>query len=309
MFIFLLLGLLLSGATTALAARALAVGAVRREETLAQIDSYGFPVRELAEADASRTASPRAILDSLAKTLGKLAISRLGSSRTAELRTMLRAAGLYRTEVESFVGYRLIASVVLPVLLLFLSASSGGLSVRTFVLVLVGGLLGWVLPGMLVKRRGAKRLQEIDLEVPELVDLLVTTVEAGVGFAAALQLVARRVEGPLGQELRITLREQGMGLTIEGALENTLNRIDTLSVRTFVQAIVQGQLLGVSIGKILRDLAVDMRKRRRQMAEERAQKVPTKILFPLIFLIMPALFIIVLFGPILGLAKTFSSIG
>jgi tight adherence protein C len=305
MFIFLLLGVLLLGATAALAARGLAVGAVRREETLAQIDSYGF-ARELPEA--ARTASPRAILDSLAKTVGKRVISRWGSSRTAELRTMLRAAGMYRTEVESFVGYRLIAGIGLPVLLLFLSASSGGLSVRTFVLVFMGGLLGWVVPGMLVKRRAAARLHEIDLEVPELVDLLVTTVEAGVGFAAALQLVARRVEGPLGQELRITLREQGMGLTIEDALENMLNRIDTLSVRTFVQAIVQGQLLGVSIGKILRDLAVDMRKRRRQMAEERAQKIPTKILFPLIFLIMPALFIIVLFGPILGLSKTFSSI-
>jgi tight adherence protein C len=307
MFIFLLLGVLLTGVTAVFAARALAVGAVRREETLAQIDSYGF-ARDLPEADTSRPAGPRAMLDSLATMLGKLAVPRLGSARMAELRTMLRAAGLYRTELESFVGYRLIATIGLPVLLLFLSTSSGGLSVRTFVLILMGGLLGWVLPGMFVKRRGAKRLHEIDLEVPELVDLLVTTVEAGVGFAAALQLVARRVEGPLGQELRITLREQGMGLTIEDALENMRNRIDALSVRTFVQAIVQGQLLGVSIGKILRDLAVDMRKRRRQMAEERAQKVPTKMLFPLVFLIMPALFIIVLFGPILGLAKTLGSI-
>jgi tight adherence protein C len=306
MFIFLLLGVLLTGVTAVFAARALAAGVVRREETLAQIDSYGF-ARDLAEADTSRPAGPRAALNSLATTVGKLAVPRLGSARMAELRTMLRAAGMYRTEVETFVGYRLIASVGLPVLLLLLSAS-GGLSVRTCVLILMGGLLGWVLPGMFVKRRAAKRLHEIDLEVPELVDLLVTTVEAGVGFAAALQLVARRVEGPLGQELRITLREQGMGLTIEDALENMRSRIDALSVRTFVQAIVQGQLLGVSIGKILRDLAVDMRKRRRQMAEERAQKVPTKMLFPLVFLIMPALFIIVLFGPILGLAKTLGSI-
>jgi tight adherence protein C len=306
MLIFLLLGVLLSGVTAVFAARALSVGVVRREETLAQIDRYGFP-REVAEA--SQSPGLRASLDSLATTLGNLAISRWGTSRTAEARRMLRSAGLYRTEVERFVGYRLIATVVLPVLLLFLSTSSGGLSVRTFVLAFMGGLLGWLVPGMLVKRRAAKRLQDIDLEVPELVDLLVTTVEAGVGFAAALQLVARRVEGPLGQELRITLREQGMGLTIEDALENMLNRIDTLSVRTFVQAIVQGQLLGVSIGKILRDLAVDMRKRRRQMAEERAQKLPTKMLFPLIFLILPALFIIVLFGPTLGLAKTFGSVG
>jgi tight adherence protein C len=305
MLIFLLLGILLCGATVAFAARAFSVGAVRREGNLAQIDSYGF-ARDLPEADA-QPRGPRAMLDSVAKTLGKLAISRSSSARTAEVRTMLRMAGLYRTEVESFVGYRLIASIGLPVLLLLLSAS-GGLSVRTFVLVFMGGVLGWVGPGMVLKRRGAKRMHEIDLEVPELVDLLVTTVEAGVGFAAALQLVARRVEGPLGQELRITLREQAMGLTIEDALENMNNRVGSISVRTFVQAIVQGQLLGVSIGKILRDLAVDMRKRRRQMAEERAQKIPTKILFPLIFLIMPALFIIVLFGPILGLAKTFGSI-
>jgi tight adherence protein C len=305
MLIFLLLGILLCGATVAFAARAFSVGAVRREGTLAQIDSYGF-ARDLPEAEAQRR-GPRAMLDSVANTLGKIAVARSGSARAAEVRTMLRAAGLYRTEVESFVGYRLIASIGLPLLLLLLSVS-GGLSVRSFVLILMGGVLGWVAPGMILKRRGAKRMHEIDLEVPELVDLLVTTVEAGVGFAAALQLVARRVEGPLGQELRITLREQAMGLTIEDALENMNNRVGSLSVRTFVQAIVQGQLLGVSIGKILRDLAVDMRKRRRQMAEERAQKVPTKILFPLIFLIMPALFIIVLFGPILGLAKTFSSI-
>ena len=306
MLIFLLLGILLCGATVAFAARALSVGAVRREGTLAQIDSYGFPVRGAAD---SGSAGPRAALHFLATTVGKLVISRWGSSRTADARTMLRSAGLYRTEVESFVGYRVIATVGLPFLLLFLSASSGGLSIRGFVLILLGGLLGWLLPGMLVKRRGAKRVQEIDLEVPELVDLLVTTVEAGVGFGAALQLVARRVEGPLGEELRITLREQGMGLTIEDALENMLNRIPTMSVRTFVQAIVQGQLLGVSIGRILRDLAVDMRKRRRQMAEERAQKVPTKMLFPLVFLILPALLIIVLFGPVLGLGKTLGSIG
>jgi tight adherence protein C len=306
MLIFLLLGVLLCGATVAFAARAFSVGAVRREGTLAQIDSYGF-ARGLPDADEARK-GPRAMLDSLAKTLGKLVIARSGSARNAEIRTMLRAAGMYRTELESFVGYRVVACIGLPLLLLFLSTSSGGLTVRTLVLVAMGGLLGWVAPGMLLKRRAAKRLHEIDLEVPELVDLLVTTVEAGVGFAAALQLVARRVEGPLGHELRITLREQAMGLTIEDALQNLLNRIDTLTVRTFVQAIVQGQLLGVSIGKILRDLAVDMRKRRRQMAEERAQKIPTKILFPLIFLILPALFIIVLFGPILGLAKTFSNI-
>jgi tight adherence protein C len=128
-----------------------------------------------------------------------------------------------------------------------------------------------------------------------------------VGFAASLQFVVRRIEGPLGQELRLALREQNMGLTIEEALENMLDRVDSLSLRTFVQAILQGQTLGVSIGKILRDLAVDMRKRRRQMAEERAQTAPTKILFPLVILILPALMIVSLGGPLIGLARSLGS--
>ncbi len=98
-----------------------------------------------------------------------------------------------------------------------------------------------------------------------------------------------------------------MGMTIEDALQHMLERIDSTSVRAFVQAILQGQMLGVSIGKILRDLAVDMRKRRRQAAEERAQKAPTKILFPLVILILPALLIVSLGGPLIGLVHNLSS--
>jgi tight adherence protein C len=89
-----------------------------------------------------------------------------------------------------------------------------------------------------------------------------------------------------------------MGLTINEALQNMLSRADSPALRVFVQAILQGDTLGVSIGKIMRDLAVDMRKRRRQAAEERAQKAPTKIIFPLVLLILPALFIVCL-GPII----------
>ena len=218
--------------------------------------------------------------------------------------TVLRSAGLYRTEPATFVGYRVLAGVALPTWLLLMNA--GGIGLRIVAIAMFAGAMGWVLPSFVLKRRASRRVEKIDLEMPELVDLLVTTVEAGVGLAASLQMVARRVEGPLGQELRLTLQEQNMGLTIEDSLQNMLGRIDSMSVRTFVQAIVQGQMLGVSIGKIMRDLAVDMRKRRRQMAEERAQKAPTKILFPLVFLILPALMIIILGGPVMGLGRALS---
>jgi tight adherence protein C len=165
-------------------------------------------------------------------------------------------------------------------------------------------VMGWYLPYVVVKRRARIRIEEIDREVPELVDLLVTTVEAGVGFAAALQLASRSIEGALGQELRLALREQSLGLTPEEALRNLSLRVDSPATRAFTQALVQGESLGVSIGTILRDLASDMRKRRRQAAEERAQKTPTKILFPLIVLMLPAIFIVAL-GPVVMEALSF----
>jgi tight adherence protein C len=94
----------------------------------------------------------------------------------------------------------------------------------------------------------------------------------------------------------LTIQEQNMGLTTAEALRNMLGRADTPAVRSFVRAVTQGETLGVSIGDILRSLATEMRKRRRAVAEERAQKAPVKILFPLVFLIFPAMFVILL-GP------------
>lgn len=292
MVIVLLFGIVLTGTAVALAARGLALGPIRRQETFAQISSYGFTQ---PAAVREQPMGLRELANALATLVGRLALGAVSATYERELRTVLRSAGFYRVEPAVFLGYRILAALGLPAVVLLLNA--GSFNPRGLVIVAFIGAMGWVLPSFGIKRRGAKRISEIDRETPELVDLLVTTVEAGVGFTGALQLVARRIEGPLGQELRITLHEQSMGLTIEDSLQNMLARVDSVSMRTFVQAIVQGQLLGVSIGKILRDLAVDMRKRRRQLAEEQAQKAPTKILFPLVVLILPAMFIVTL-GPV-----------
>jgi tight adherence protein C len=106
------------------------------------------------------------------------------------------------------------------------------------------------------------------------------------------------MKGALGDELRIVLQEQRMGLTPVQALENMVLRIPTPAVESFVRAMVQGQSLGVSVGHILRSLAVEMRKRRRAHAEQQAQKAPIKMLFPLVLMIFPALFVVIL-GPAL----------
>ena len=210
---------------------------------------------------------------------------------------------MYQTSVASFVGKRIL-SVSAGLSLLILLSLGGRLDTRSFFGAALAAVMGWYLPYVRVQRRARLRVEQIDREVPELVDLLVTTVEGGVGFAAGLQLASRSIEGPLGQELRLALREQSLGLTPEEALRNLSLRVDSPATRAFTQALVQGESLGVSIGTILRDLAIDMRKRRRQSAEERAQKTPTKILFPLIALILPAMFIVTL-GPVMMEAMDF----
>jgi tight adherence protein C len=167
----------------------------------------------------------------------------------------------------------------------------------------VTGLLVWRMPLVVVERRAKERFEAIDRSLPELIDLLVVSVEAGVGLSGALQMIGSRMSGPLGDELRLTLQEQRMGRSSDEALEKLLERCETPSVRSFVRSLQQGERLGVSIGQILRGLAVEMRTRRRQAAEEKAQKAPIKILFPLVFLVFPAMFIVLL-GPALFAFKT-----
>ena len=122
-----------------------------------------------------------------------------------------------------------------------------------------------------------------------------------------MQLASSRVAGPLGDELRLALQEQRMGLSTTEALSNMLGRCETPSMRSFVRSILQGETLGVSIGKIMRNLGHDMRIRRRQAAEQRAQKAPIKILFPLVFFIFPPMFIVLLFPAVYTFSHTLGS--
>jgi tight adherence protein C len=207
----------------------------------------------------------------------------------------LTAAGYRALTAEAFHGYRVLLTFGLPSLLLLDAAAKGSLSLKIFVVIALCGLLGWRLPAIVVRQRAQARLAHIDRQLPELMDLLTATIEAGMGFAGSLQLVADRMQGPLGEELRLTAQEQAMGLSTEQALDKMIERCDTPAMRSFSRAIHQAEALGTSIGSILRNLASETRKRRRQAAQERIQKAPVKLLFPLVFLIFPALLLVLLY--------------
>jgi tight adherence protein C len=291
--LLLLLGLALVGLSGVLSLRSLTFAQARRQQTLAQIDAYALPP-ERGKRPAVR--GPRELVAAIASAVGALALRTFAHGKERELRTLLDSAGFYRSSAATFFGTRILAAVCVPLATIALGLAGGGVSLRLLGGALFLGGFGWLLPKFLLERRASRRLEQVDREVPELVDLLVTSVEAGVGFGGALQLAARSIRGPLGDELRLALQEQSMGLTTDEALRNLAARVDSPAIRAFIQALLQGESLGVSIGKILRDIAVDMRKRRRQKAEEKAQKAPVKILFPLIVLILPAMFIFTL-GP------------
>jgi tight adherence protein C len=292
--LILVMALLLVGTATALVVRAAVMSRADIGRALTQIKAYGFRAERPAEATPTRRVSAQ--LDGLAATVGDLLAKRFENFREDELRAQLQSAGMYTTSPRKFIGYRVLLTSLLPALWLWLVSSGAFAGFQVVVGFAFAFSLGWLGPMILVRRRGRLRLEEVDDSMPELIDLLVTMVEAGVGFSAALQLAATRLRGPLGDELRFTVQEQNMGLGMTQALTNLVTRAPTPATRSFVRSLIQGETLGVSIGKIMRDLALEMRKRRRQVAEERAQKAPTKILFPLILLIFPAMFVVIL-GP------------
>jgi tight adherence protein C len=292
MIVILLLGLLFLGAAVALVSRGVIASRLRTVETLGQIGHYGFA----GGGDLEPHDGFRGFFDSAASGLGILLTDKLNIINEERLRKNLIAAGMYGTSSRTVIGYSLLGAVALPAIGVWLGVATGASTALTIIAAIFLAVIGWVAPGFVVQQRAEGRLHRIDRGMPELIDLLVVTVEAGLSLSAALQLAGERMKGALGDELRIVLQEQRMGLTPVQALENMVGRCPTPAVESFARAMMQGQLLGVSVGAILRSLAIEMRKRRRAQVEQQAQKAPIKMLFPLVFMIFPALFVVIL-GP------------
>jgi tight adherence protein C len=297
----LLIGLLLIAVSFALFARTLLLPRMRAADSLRQIDVYGFSGTAAAAADAEPQGRlPRLHLreglDSLAGTVGAAIAKRVPSVSEENLKRILQGAGFYTLQPGRFVGYQALATIGLGGLFIWFALVGNANPFLSVVMVVTAILAGWSLPMAIVKRRARARAERIDLDMPDLIDMLVATVEAGVAFSSSLQMASKRLRGPLGEEVRLMLQEQSMGLGLNDALDNMLDRQNTPSVRAFVRALVQGEQLGVSIGQTLRNLSTEMRTLRRQLAEERAQKAPVKLVFPVVLLIFPALFVVTL-GP------------
>lgn len=177
-------------------------------------------------------------------------------------------------------------------LLRFLNGATGG-DVMYLGLFVVGGFM---LPDLVLRQLGDRRQEAIQLQLPDTLDQMTVCVEAGLGFEAAMARAGRAGRGPLADELVRTLQEMQVGVARSVALKSLAARTEVQELRRFVLALVQAEQYGLPMAEVLRTQAADLRVRRRQRAEERAMKIPVKVLFPLMICILPTLFI-VLIGP------------
>jgi len=208
-------------------------------------------------------------------------------------------------DVDRFLSLRLIASLTATILLIAIIVLKG----FSLIVLLIGVLLipaSYFLPDLWLRSLIDARQKKIRLALADTLDLLTISVEAGLGFDVALAKVIKNYPGPLAEEFSRVLHEMQVGVTRKDALKHLSERNDINELRSFVTSIIQADTFGVSIGNVLRVQSSEMRLKRKQRAEEIAQKAPVKIVFPLILCIFPAIFVVIIGPGIIRIASAFA---
>ena len=185
-------------------------------------------------------------------------------------------------------------------------ATSGSPAAAAVLFIPVLAVIGLFAPFFILRRIAKNRQKAIWRSMPNAIDLLTTCVEAGLSLDFGLQRVAERYKGPLSDEIHRTLREIALGKTRREALQAMAERLDIPDLTTFLNSIIQAEALGTSVGQVLRVQAGQMRLKRRQRAEQNARRAPAKMVFPLVFFLMPSLFIVTIGPVMLNVVKAFN---
>lgn len=210
-----------------------------------------------------------------------------------------------REALDRFLAIRVLTIAAIPVwavLAFWILPLTGKMPLLVFGLLTLFSILG---PDAILNRRVAERQHTIRVKLPDILDLLVISVEAGLGFEQALDRTVAAVPGPLSEEFNRMLGETRAGASRAEAMRALDERTDVPEVRSFVLSILQADTFGVSIGRVLRAQADEMRIKRRQLAQEQAQKAPVKMLIPMVFCIFPALFVVVIGPAIINIYNQF----
>jgi tight adherence protein C len=297
------LALFLVSAASSTAAGGHAVTGVDRSVALVQALT-GAPtelVKEYDESFSDRIMAPfQAKASKVAKRLS-------GADAPERIRVKLDIAGnpvgwtVERVQAGKVIG--LIAMFMIS--LAFTTVLGFGMTVK--LLIVVGAtVVGWLGPNLYLYQKTYDRSNRIRRELPDAIDLMTISVESGLAFDAAVQQVAKNTDGPLADEFSRVLREMQIGKGRADALRSLADRTNVDDLKSFVTSMVQADSFGIPIAAVLRIQSSEMRVKRRQLAEEKAQKVPVKITVPLIFCILPCLFIAVMGPAVIHIMDSFS---
>ena len=274
-----------------------------RTGSMRRAASYGktHRVQDIVNTESLRDRALLPLKEKLAR-----AVLRVNRKWTIEqVSARLLAAGVSRTLSPSgFLagkGALAIGGVVLGVVI----GGATGNGTTAVLFTIAFGVGGFMAPDMYIGQRARSRREKIRAQLPDALDLLAVSVEAGLGFDGAVAKLTEQMDGPLTEEFALALNEMRIGESRQEALKKLSERVGTPEVSGFVRAIIQADQFGISLGRILRVQATDTRLRRQAAAEEKAMKAPIKMLFPTVAFIFPAMFLVILGPAFLNLSKVF----
>lgn len=275
----------------------------------ARLADYEPVVVDKREEDLKAPFATRVVIPAMGAVLG-LVRRYVPAEYVEKTRKKLVLAGKSQPEdLDRYLIIRIVCVLAIPVLSILvwkLTSFRGTELVAIIVLFVMFGALG---PDAILNRMVEDRQHKIRIKLPDILDLLTISVEAGLGFEQALNRVVTLVPGPLADEFGRMIGEMRAGSTRADALTALDERTQVPELRSFILALLQADVFGVSVGSILRTQAVEMRVKRRQMAQERAQKAPVKMLFPMIFCIFPSLFVVIAGPAVIGIYHAFHTTG
>jgi tight adherence protein C len=272
-----------------------------RERSIRRASNYGF-VRVASPLDAKKFRERT--LEPLRDTLARWVLKVNPRTSMESISLKLLGAGLgRRLTPTSFLALKGGAAATGALVGVLFSSMAGSATGLFFTVALAGA--GFFAPDYFVNLKARSRRERVKADLPDALDLLAVSVEAGLGFDGAIAKITEHMEGPLADEFSLTLGEMRIGESRQDALKRMADRVDAPELSSFTRAIIQADQLGTSLGRILRVQAADSRLRRQAAAEEKAMKAPIKMLFPTVLFIFPSIFLVILGPAFMNLEKVF----
>jgi tight adherence protein C len=303
--LFLLLAVAAFGLAAYLVLDALTIKQKQTAVSLNRARTYGG-VAGVRDHELARNVTRRLIAPGVHR-LTRIGTRLPGTASPQEIRRRIAAAGLEaKLTPQAFLALK--SGLTGGALLLGAVLGITGIvpAVAGFALAFAGGAICFIAPDYYLSMKTRRRREDINIGLPDILDLLTVSVEAGLGFDSAVAKISEKMRGPLIDEMKVFLHEMRMGESRAGALKNLADRLDLPSMVSFTRSIIQADQLGISLARVLRVQAHDLRNKRQMAAEEKAMKAPIKMLFPTVLFIFPAMFIVILGPAMMTLMKQFS---